>query len=170
MRRSSWAARRKPGDCRPRCSFTRQSSCSCGHLLAWSARGWPWKAHCGWERSPRTLDRRSRVQPQRIAHIVQTNAMGQLGIEQAHHVTQGFEGSRLILSPGLPGDFGHLVRRNKVQIWRKMLSLDRVGLIVFFFIPALWQGLSNTFLKICGTAVKSVVNSRSPLTTQFPFA
>jgi len=26
-----------------------------------------------------------------------------------------------------------------LQIWRKMLNWDRVGLIVFFFIPAVWQ-------------------------------
>jgi len=29
----------------------------------------------------------------------------------------------------------------KLQIWRKMLNLERVGLIrLCFFIPALWQG------------------------------
>jgi hypothetical protein len=27
----------------------------------------------------------------------------------------------------------------ELQIWREMLNLERVGLIVFFFIPALWQ-------------------------------
>ena len=29
-----------------------------------------------------------------------------------------------------------------MQIWRKMFNWDRVGLIVLFFIPALWQGQS----------------------------
>src|SRR5579883_693327 len=28
----------------------------------------------------------------------------------------------------------------RLQIWRRTLNLDRVGLIACFFIPALWQG------------------------------
>ena len=30
----------------------------------------------------------------------------------------------------------------RLQIWRKMVNWDRVGLILCFFIPALWQGFT----------------------------
>src|SRR5579883_1377134 len=59
----------------------------------------------------------------------------------------------------------------RLQIWRRTLNLDRVGLIACFFIPALWQGYTvepTLFLSAlwdgCGlllnlrrTAVKPVI-------------
>jgi hypothetical protein len=44
----------------------------------------------------------------------------------------------------------------KLQIWRKMLNLERVGLVLCFVIPALWQGLhgqANTLFQNRETAV-----------------
>jgi len=54
------------------------------------------------------------MQLQRIAQVIQTNAMSQLGIDQADHMTPRFEASRLILRSSSPSNFRHLVRRNKI--------------------------------------------------------
>src|SRR4029077_21198046 len=51
---------------------------------------------------------------QRIAQVIQTDAMSQLGIDQADNMTPRLEASRLILVSSSPSDFGHLVRGNKI--------------------------------------------------------
>jgi hypothetical protein len=46
----------------------------------------------------------------------------------------------------------------KLQIWRRMLNLERVALMLScFFIPALWQSYTvepTLFCQNCGVAVK----------------
>src|SRR5206468_456740 len=81
---------------------------------------------------------RSRVQWQRIAPVIETDAMGPLRIGQADHLAPRGERARLILRPGSARNFGDQCWGIKLQTCRKMLNWDRVGLSVFFFIPALW--------------------------------
>ena len=67
--------------------------------------------------------------------------VGELRVDQAHHMTPRTEGARLILGPGFPGDLGDQMFGNEIaNLPQNVKSGLRVGLIVFFFIPALWQG------------------------------
>ena len=54
------------------------------------------------------LDQRSRVQLEGIAHVIEADAMGQLGIGLTHDMTPRLKGARLILRSRIPGDFRNL--------------------------------------------------------------
>jgi hypothetical protein len=54
------------------------------------------------------------MQPQRIAQVIETDAMSQLGIDQANYMAPRREAARLILGASGPSDFGNRVRRNKI--------------------------------------------------------
>src|ERR1035437_7644379 len=57
---------------------------------------------------------RSRVQPQGVADIVEANGVGQLSVEQAHHMTPWRERPEAFDDPSLPRQFGHQMRWNKI--------------------------------------------------------
>ena len=57
-----------------------------------------------------------------ISQVIQTDAMGQLCVNQTDHVTPRLEGSRLILGSGLPRYFETSWGGIKLQICRKMLN------------------------------------------------
>jgi hypothetical protein len=57
---------------------------------------------------------RSRMQPQGITHIIESDGMGQLGIEQTHDMTPGCERASAFGNPCIPRQFGHQVCRNKI--------------------------------------------------------
>jgi hypothetical protein len=56
----------------------------------------------------------TRMQAQRIAHIVETQAVRQLGIKQAHDVTPRCERAGMIFNPCVARQFGNQMRRNEV--------------------------------------------------------
>src|SRR6266508_2450139 len=106
------------------------------------------------------------MQLQRIAQIVQADAMGQLGIEQADHVTPRFEGARPLLRAGIPRNSGDLMRRNVVANLAQNVELTSCwfdGFLFFhpcrvagskrqantFFFSILWDGcVLETKLKL----------------------
>jgi hypothetical protein len=51
---------------------------------------------------------------QRITQVIQSDAMGQLAIEQTHHMAPRLKAAGLVLGSGRARDLGHLVRRNKI--------------------------------------------------------
>src|SRR5450756_2465580 len=83
---------------------------------------------------------RARVQLQRIAQVIETDAMRQLGIDQADHVTPRLETARLILGPGSPRYFGNLVRRNKIANLAQDVELRPCWVDRFIFHPCLVAG------------------------------
>lgn len=57
---------------------------------------------------------RSRMQPQGIADIVETDGVGQLGVEQTHDMTPRRERAGAFGDAGVPRQLGHQMRRNKI--------------------------------------------------------
>jgi hypothetical protein len=53
------------------------------------------------------------MEPQRIADIVQTNGVGQLGEEQADDMAPGTKRAGLLGDPGFPGQLGPVDSREK---------------------------------------------------------
>jgi hypothetical protein len=93
------------------------------------------------------------VQLEGIAQVIKPDAMGQLGIDQTHHMAPRLKGARQILRSGNPRDFGNLVWGNKIanlaqDVERRPCWVDR-----FIFHPCLVAGPKrqpNTFLSKAG--------------------
>lgn len=66
-----------------------------------------------------------RMMAQCVANIVQPNRMGHLGKKQAHHMTPGSKGTRLLVDPVLAGQFLRQMRRDK---FTKLMQCVRVML------------------------------------------
>jgi hypothetical protein len=47
----------------------------------------------------------------------------------------------------------------KLQIWRKMMNWDGVGLMLFFFIPALWQDQNIEPTLFCSNRGMAVIHN-----------
>ena len=63
---------------------------------------------------PANRGQRSGMQLQGITQVVESEAIAELRLQQAHHVAPGFEGTRLILDACSARDSGHLVRGNVI--------------------------------------------------------
>ena len=65
---------------------------------------------------PGAASGRERPGPQleRVAHIVEADAVAQLRVEQGHHMAPRAEGARLLVHLGLAGDLGNQMRGNEI--------------------------------------------------------
>ncbi len=96
---------------------------------------------------------RPRMQPQGVANIVEADGVGQLGIEQTHHMTPRRESAGAFGDAGVPRQFGHQMCRNKIaELMQEREAaarwLVRCGSYSF---PALWQVhtlQANSFLPL----------------------
>jgi len=80
------------------------------------------------------------MQAQRVAHVVETEAVSQLGIEQADDMAPRAEAACVIFDAGARASFGTRCAGMKLQSCRKSENLPAVGLaVVFFSCPTLWQ-------------------------------
>jgi len=61
-------------------------------------------------------DRRKRaaVNPQGVAHIVESDGVGELGIEHGHNMAPGREAAAELVDTGLPGQLGDKALRNEI--------------------------------------------------------
>ena len=85
--------------------------------------------------------KRPRVQPQRIAHVVQSQSMGQLGIDQADHITPGLEGAALALRVVLARQSRHQMVGNQIaQLAQERKAAARCLRLVFFCMTCLVAG------------------------------
>jgi subtilisin-like proprotein convertase family protein len=84
-----------------------------GHLGRAFAVGGGERVLAGRDRATHRRER-SRMQTQGIADIVEADGMGELGIEQTHHMTPRRECPGAFDDPGIPRQFGHQMRRNKI--------------------------------------------------------
>ena len=112
-------------------------------------------------RGPAQAGERPGMQTQRIAHIVETDAMGELGVDQGDHMTPGTEGARFVLDPGSPRQLGHQKVRNEVANLPQQDSvLKAAGTFLFVFsslpcgrakqnVPAFSQILWDGCVKWC---------------------
>lgn len=66
----------------------------------------------GRRRSPQRAQRR-RPQPQPITHIVQTQRVTQLRVQQRHHMAERTKRARLFIHPVLARQLRHQIRRNQ---------------------------------------------------------
>src|SRR6266853_4325158 len=79
--------------------------------------------------------------------------MGQLGIDQTHHMAPRLKGARPILRSGSPCDFGHLVGGNKIANLAQDVQLIPCWVDRFIFHPCLVAGPKrqpNTFFPKSG--------------------
>ena len=65
----------------------------------------------GW---PANRRQGTRVQPQRIAHVVESQGVGQLGVEQADHMAPRPKRPGLGVYPGVPGQLRHEMSGNEI--------------------------------------------------------
>jgi hypothetical protein len=84
-----------------------------GHLRITGAVG-VGKSVLGRRRGSPHRRQRAGVQSQRVAHVVEAEAVGDLGVEQADDVAPGGEIAPLIFDAGLPCQLGHQMRWNEV--------------------------------------------------------
>ena len=87
---------------------------------------------------------RAGVEAQRITHVVETQGMSQLGVEQTDDLAPGAEGTGVIFDPGVPRQFGHQMGWNEVAKLAEDGEFTGVGLDGGFF-HALPCGKANPF-------------------------
>jgi hypothetical protein len=106
------------------------------------------KAVATGRRGPTEAGQRPRVQLEGITHVVETEAMGQLGIDLAHDMTPRREGARLVLGPRRPGDLRDATLRNDIADLPQNVELGTCWFDWFVFHPCLVagrHGQANTF-------------------------
>src|SRR6185295_13182871 len=57
---------------------------------------------------------RTGVEPQGVADVIEAEGVGELGEDQAHHMTPWREGAGFFCHAGVPGQSGHEVRGNQI--------------------------------------------------------
>ena len=65
----------------------------------------------GW---PANRRQGTRVQPQRVATVVESKGVGQLGVEEAYHMTPRAKRAGLGVCPGVPGQMRHKMSGNEI--------------------------------------------------------
>lgn len=93
---------------------------------------------------PANRRKRPRVQPQRIAHVVESQSMGQLGIDQADHVTPGLEGATVGLRVVLARQSSHQMVGNQIAQLAQERKAAARWLAVGFLLHDLPCGRSPT--------------------------
>ena len=108
---------------------------------------------------PAQAGERPRMQTQPVAHIVETDAMSQLGVNQGDQVTPGAESASFVLNPGSPRQLGHHKVRNEVaNLPQQVQFCGGWNVLVVIFHPCRVAGLNKIFqlfLKYCGMAVSN---------------
>jgi UDP-2,3-diacylglucosamine pyrophosphatase LpxH len=73
------------------------------------------------------------VQSQRVTDVVQTDSVGQLCKDHAHHMTPRAEGSRTESTPVSRASFGTRCGGIRLHSCRRTVNLGAVGLVFLFF-------------------------------------
>ena len=63
---------------------------------------------------PRDRLQGTRVQPQRVANVVESQGVGQLGVEEVDHMAQRAKHAGLGVCPGVPGQLRHEMSGNEI--------------------------------------------------------
>jgi len=121
----------------PKCSKTAQKSFSPSRPDALCPHG---KGCCGWGRGSPDAGQWTRLQAQGITNVVESDAMGELRVDQRHHMTPRTEGAGSFIHFCFTGNLGHQKLRNEVANLPQKISFDGAGTVGFLFIPAVWQG------------------------------
>jgi hypothetical protein len=104
------------------------------------------------------------VQLKRIAQIIESNAVRQLGVAQAYRVTPGTKGAGLILRTGFARDFGNLMLGNEIADLAQNVKWRACWFGCFLFHPcrvAGRNGQANTFFSnFCGMAVTNFIRPK----------
>jgi len=103
------------------------------------------------------------MQLQAVAQIIESDAVGQLGVQQADGVAPRTEGARLILCPGLSRYFGDFMLGNKIANLAQDVELAPRWFDCFLFHACRVAGLNrqtNIFLDFlwdgCGIFLRFV--------------
>ena len=94
--------------------------------------------------------KRPGMQLQGVAQVMESDAMAQLGVEEAHGMAPGIKGAGLILHPGGARYLGHFMRRNVVAKLAQNVELASCWSGIFVFHPCRVAGLqsqTNTFFR-----------------------
>jgi len=73
------------------------------------------------------------VKAQGVTHVVETEAVSQLGIKQTDDLAPGRENAPSVFDAGVAGQFGHLVRRNQIAKLAENGELAGGWLVVLLF-------------------------------------
>ena len=84
---------------------------------------------------PTNRRQRPRVQPERIAHVIETQGVGELRIDQADHMTPGQEGAALFLDGMRAGQVRHQMIGNKIAELPQARKLSPRWLALRSFFP-----------------------------------
>ena len=87
---------------------------------------------------------RTGVQAQRITHVIETEGVSQLGVEQADDLAPGAESAGVIFDAGVAGQFGHQVWRNEIAKLTKNGEFADGWLVAGFLFHALPCGRAQT--------------------------
>ena len=108
---------------------------------------------------PANRRKRPRVQPQCVAHVVQSQSMGQLGIDQADHMTPGLEGAALGLRVVLARQSRHQMVGNQIAQLPQQRKAAARWLAVGFLLHALPCGRSPSCKPTSfSTSLRSPIN------------
>ena len=105
-----------------------------GHLPVGVGEGVP--ARRG---GPRDRRKGTRVQPQRVANVVESQGVGQLGVEEADNMAPRTKCAGLSVYPGVPGQLRHEMSGNEIAELVQQREFAARWLGVGFEWPALWQ-------------------------------
>jgi hypothetical protein len=84
------------------------------------------------------------MQAQRVTHVVETETVGELSVEQADDVAPRTEGAGLIFHAGLACQVRHQMRRNEVAKLAQERKLAAGWLVASLFFHALPCGKAQT--------------------------
>ena len=98
----------------------------------------------GRRRGPAQCRQRPRVQTQGVANVIESEAVGQLRVEQADDVTPRTEGAGLIIHAGLACQSRHQMRRNEVAKLAQQREFAGGWLVSSLIIHALPCGKAQT--------------------------
>jgi hypothetical protein len=84
------------------------------------------------------------VKPQGVTHVVESEAVGELGIKQTDDMTPWTKGAGLIFHAGLAGQSRHQMRRNEVAKLAQQREFAAGWLVASLIIHALPCGKAQT--------------------------
>ena len=104
------------------------------------------KIIAGGSRGPAQTGERTRMQAQGVTDIIETDAVGQLGIEQGDRMAPGTEGADFLIHSGITGEFGNKKIGNEVANLAQQIQFrGSWNGFVFLFHPCPVAGQSKSF-------------------------
>ena len=95
---------------------------------------------------PPQTGQRTRMQAQRITHIIEPDAVSQLRVEKANYMAPRTEGADLLFYSSFPSELGNQKIRNEVADLPQQIQFRRRwNDLVFLFHPCRVAGLNNSF-------------------------